>query len=294
MKDINAIREKIRHAEKLSSVVRSMKVLSRVSIHQFEKASESTELYRQTLQRAMHVFLREESKNEPLKMPYRTTGRAGFILLGAAHGLCGSFNEDLILFLQKYLHSHKIENPELLVMGHRISELLDETGNVEKEYEMPVSVEGITDAIIPLMGDLYEWMKEKKLGQIHLVHHIPEGRNKYRPDLISIIPADDHMLYDSENKQWPSHTIPQLLSDPRQFIEAWMHQYLHLMFFRSITLSLASEHSSRLMSMSLAENKITERIQELQRAYSKARQASVMAELLDILSGYEAVSGSRS
>lgn len=290
MKDLTALKEKIRHAGKLSSVVRSMKVLSKVSIHQFERASESTEVYRKVLQQAMQVYLRAEVRSRAFNKYKRSDGKQGYILLGAAHGLCGSFDEDLLQFLEKILHSRKTRGPKILVMGHRISSLLTGIAEAEREYEMPVSVEGITDAVLPLVADLHDWKESNELNGISLIHHVPQGKKSFKPKIHSIMPVDEHLLADAAQKEWPSRTLPKLMSDPESFVAEWIHQYLHLSFFRGIALSLAAEHSSRLTAMSLAENKINERIHELERAYSKARQSAVMAELLDILSGYEVVS----
>ena len=53
--------------------------------------------------------------------------------------------------------------------------------------------------------------------------------------------------------------------------------------------SLASENASRLAAMQAAENNIEEKIDELHARYHQRRQAAVTEELLDVISGFEAL-----
>jgi F-type H+-transporting ATPase subunit gamma len=70
---------------------------------------------------------------------------------------------------------------------------------------------------------------------------------------------------------------------------ALVRQHMFVTLYRACAESMASEEASRLAAMQNAERNIDERLQELTRAYHHQRQSSIMAELLDITAGYEAV-----
>ena len=53
--------------------------------------------------------------------------------------------------------------------------------------------------------------------------------------------------------------------------------------------SLAAENASRLAAMQAAENNIEEKIDELYGRYHRRRQAAITEELLDVISGFEAL-----
>jgi F-type H+-transporting ATPase subunit gamma len=55
--------------------------------------------------------------------------------------------------------------------------------------------------------------------------------------------------------------------------------------------SLAAENASRMASMQAAERNIDERIQELIKRLNQQRQTAITSELLDIVSGFEALTG---
>jgi F-type H+-transporting ATPase subunit gamma len=61
--------------------------------------------------------------------------------------------------------------------------------------------------------------------------------------------------------------------------------------FRAHAESLASENASRLASMQAAENNIEEKIDDLAARYRRRRQSAITEELLDVVSGFEALGG---
>jgi F-type H+-transporting ATPase subunit gamma len=67
-----------------------------------------------------------------------------------------------------------------------------------------------------------------------------------------------------------------------------VRENLFLTLFRATAESYASENASRLASMQTAERRIEEHITELRRRYDQERQEGITAELLDLISGYDA------
>jgi F-type H+-transporting ATPase subunit gamma len=68
-------------------------------------------------------------------------------------------------------------------------------------------------------------------------------------------------------------------------------QYLFVSLYRACAESMASENASRLASMQAAEGNIGERLDEFHAQLRNERQNSITEELLDIVSGFEALSG---
>jgi F-type H+-transporting ATPase subunit gamma len=65
--------------------------------------------------------------------------------------------------------------------------------------------------------------------------------------------------------------------------------HLAIALHQAAVASLASENSARLMAMHAAEANIDERLALLQQQYRQVRQGVITDELLDIVSGYEAL-----
>jgi F-type H+-transporting ATPase subunit gamma len=69
-----------------------------------------------------------------------------------------------------------------------------------------------------------------------------------------------------------------------------LRQYLFVSFFRAFAQSLAAENAARLISMQAAEKNILDLKEELLALFREQRQATITNELLDIVSGFEALS----
>jgi F-type H+-transporting ATPase subunit gamma len=70
-----------------------------------------------------------------------------------------------------------------------------------------------------------------------------------------------------------------------------IREYLFVSVYRAFANSLASENASRLAAMQSAEKNIEERIEELLIQFHRQRQMTITEELLDIVSGFEAMGG---
>jgi F-type H+-transporting ATPase subunit gamma len=66
---------------------------------------------------------------------------------------------------------------------------------------------------------------------------------------------------------------------------------LKLQFYKAILDSSASEHGARMTAMHKATDNATELIKELGLQYNKARQAAITNEIIEIVSGAQALSG---
>ena len=68
-----------------------------------------------------------------------------------------------------------------------------------------------------------------------------------------------------------------------------VRQYLFVSLFQACAESLASENASRIAAMQAAEKNIEERLEELQGQYNHLRQTAITEELLDVVTGFEAL-----
>ena len=75
---------------------------------------------------------------------------------------------------------------------------------------------------------------------------------------------------------------------------AFVREYLFVSLFRACAESLASENASRLAAMQRAEKNIDELLEDLNRSFHRLRQSGIDEELFDVISGFEALTGSES
>ena len=88
-------------------------------------------------------------------------------------------------------------------------------------------------------------------------------------------------------------TLPVFTMEWENLFRALIGEYLFVCIYRAFANSLASENASRLAAMQSAEKNIEERLEELFMQFHRQRQMTITEELLDIVSGFEALGGRR-
>lgn len=288
MQKVEQLKRRIKSAEDLESIVRSMKVISSANIHQFDQAVESLEEYFRTIESALHIVL-SKSTHESLDLG-TDQGLTGIIILGANQGLCGPFDDAIAEFMRNALAEKEILNPELMVLGERVFHHMKYEGrNVSRIIELPRTVSKIQNTVNNLIQGITDWRENRNISEVLIFHNKPETQGKYSPYVQRLLPLDKEWLQGLTHREWPTNNIPKFSMSPTALLSALIRQYLFVSLYRAVAASLAAEHTSRLNSMQVAEKKIRDWMDKLQLHYRQERHASITEELLDIMAGYEAV-----
>ena len=293
MQTVEHYKRKIKNAEDLESIVNTMKVLASVSIRQFEKAAESLGEYYRTVEMGLQIVLGHSLSEE---LPYMKSAKEScsvIIALGSGQGLCGSFDERILSFIENQLMEEKLSGPRFLVMGERLAAQLEQYERVEKVFNLPGSVSGLNRYALQLLAAVEKLRLEHNAGRVLIIHNKPVARGRYQPRVQYLLPLDRHWLNRLADKEWPTNNLPQFTMDATELFSQMIRQYLLVSLYRAMAESLAAEHTGRLNSMTVAEQKIEERLQELNNRYAQERHKAITEELLDIQSGYRAVEGDK-
>ena len=293
MTTIEELSHKIRTADDLKSVVKTMKALAAVSIHQYEQAVESLTQYDRTLEMGWQILLHRDPEIV-LKESNRSTQGLGLVIFGSDWGMCGQFNERIADYTQKYLNPLSISPQDVLIanVGAKIGDRLKTTGqNCDASFNLPSSVMGITTVIQEVVLTLEAWLKQELVHQIVVVYNSIISGTVYRPTRLQIFPLNLSWLQDLKRQKWTSSSLPSFTMNEDQLAVALFRQYFFVSLYRACAESLKSENISRLAAMQMAEKNITERLSELNMQLNQLRQTTITAELLDIVAGFEALNG---
>jgi len=292
MATIEDIKGKIKTAEDLQSVVKTMKALAAVSIRQYERAVESLEEYYRTVKLGFQVLLRNrpEALVLPLERPDETLGA---VVFGSDQGMCGQLNEQILTHALETMDGLgvKLRDRSILAVGLRIADRLQDEGQyVQKTFSVPSSAPGIVPQAFEVLIELEKWHAQQKVRRIILLYCQHLSGASYLPTTAYLLPVEEWWLKTLEAKEWPTHVLPTFTMDWSVLFRRLVRQHLFVTLYRAFAESLASEHASRLTSMQGAEKNIEERLGELWASYHQRRQMTITEELLDIVSGFTALS----
>jgi F-type H+-transporting ATPase subunit gamma len=290
MRTLEALQRDMATTADLQSIVRTMKVLAAVSIRQYERAQESLQHYTRTVEMGLQVVLQNQSVSAG-KVKKQAPSSVGAIIFGSDHGLCGRYNESIAEFAMQQLDK---TNPSqdlrrILVVGARIEASLHEMGQtVEECFFVPGTVGNITGTVQSILLKIDSWQLEG-LEQVILFHHARQQRSNYPPQARQLLPIDLNAFNYKQAEQWPSRSLPQFSLPAKKLLSSLVRQHLFIQLFSACAESLAGEHASRLMSMQVAEKNIKQRLESLTGIYRQQRQGQITEELLDVVSGFEAL-----
>ncbi|SHE89623.1 F-type H+-transporting ATPase subunit gamma [Fodinibius roseus] len=289
MQKLEQLQRKVKNAEDLQSIVRTMKVMASVGIHQFEDAADSLGDYYDTLERGLQVVLsREFSEARPF-LSSDDEGSAGIIVIGSSQSLCGPFDESILTYTLEKIREDKKRDTQFFVLGERLTGYLHQAGvSVDKQFILPGSAGGIGGLVLDLLAGIEEWQATQDIRSIRVLHNKPADKEGYTSHSQHLLPLNKRWLERLVDRPWPTNNLPQYRADAHTLFLSLLRQYLFVSLYRAVAESLVAEYTSRLSAMQQAEKKIDERLEKLNRAYTHERQSAITSELLDIMAGFEA------
>lgn len=294
METAERIQRRIDALDDLHGIARTMKVLSAVSIRQYESASESVKGYFHTVELGLYVALThpEEalSSNTGADKPQQTAA----IVFGSDHGLCGRFNDDIASYSAEQLkHSASPSAPlKVIAVGARLSASLEQLGvPVTESFMLPGSAARITHTVQQLLLKLDEWQSEHGNLDLRIFYNYrPNSIERYQPFFQQVLPVNlnsfEHLR---EDQKWPSKRLPTYTMDRQALLTELLRQYLFVSIFRACAESQLGEHAARLTTMQSAEKNLEEKLNDVTAQFRRARQDAITTELLDVISGFEAI-----
>lgn len=289
MKTLQSLKKQIDSTEDFYSVVKTMKTLAAVSIRQYEDALESIKNYNKTLDLCFQVLLQ---KNKNLINVFKTESfeKSGLIVIGSEQGMSGRFNEEIAEFTRLKVNELGINKKKVIIaaLGKRVGTILNSL-NMKPggKISLPGSVKNFPGTVQVLVQTIENW--RKSVDRIFLFYNMKLSGSDFKPTYRLLFPLDINHLNKLQEEKWSSRCIPQININQFKFLSALIREYFFVMIFRGLSESLAAENASRLAAMQAAEKNIEDRMEELNSEYNHLRQNSITAELLDIVSGTQAL-----
>lgn len=292
---LETLQRQIDSGEDLQSIVRTMKALAATNVRQYERAVEALDDYYRTVEMGLSVVLAARERLGPPRFDPRRP--ALLLIFGSDHGLAGRFNEQIISFaLADYWReadrpAAPPQNRIVACAGEQVySRLAAARQEVARLFGVPVSLAGITPAVHLLLENIERWRASGSAERVYLFYNRPVSGAAFAPRAELLLPVDLRRLQE-RRLQWLSRSLPTFTMPAERLLSALLRQYFFVSLFRAFALSLAAENASRLAAMQAAEKNIDERLDELKAAFQQERQAAITEELLDIISGFRALSG---
>jgi F-type H+-transporting ATPase subunit gamma len=218
--------------------------------------------------------------------------RIEVVLLTSDRGLCGGFNANIIRRAQRFIveEGDKYEVIQFSTIGRRGRDFARKRGiQTRKDY---VGFFGRLRYSMAkeVADDLIAEYRERKLDAVYLLY------NQFKSAITQVITLKQLLPIVAEKEQEKGagkggFITPEHIYEPSrpQLLEQLIPRELAMQIWRALLESEASEHGARMSAMESATSNANDTIARLSLQYNRARQASITKELMEIVSGAEAL-----
>ncbi len=215
------------------------------------------------------------------------------VVFGSDQGLVGQFNDQVADYAIKTLAALP-GKAQVWAVGERVHARLADAGLPPAGlFAVPNSVQAIT----PLVGQIQiESEAHRAKGEnanLWVFHNRPLSAALYEPISQRLLPLDAQWQQGLAKVRWPTGNLPEVMGGGMTTLRALVREYLFISLFRACAESLASENASRLAAMERADKNINDLLEQLHGSFHQLRQSGIDEELFDVISGFEALVGSR-
>jgi F-type H+-transporting ATPase subunit gamma len=283
------IRTRIGSVKNTRQITKAMKMVSAAKLRRAQDAITRARPYATLLEQALaRIAARaasEEKPSHPL-LAARPVKRAELVLLTSDRGLAGAFNSNVIRRAQRFLTetSEQYEHVDVAILGRKARDFF-------RARKMPVRKDfgGVHQLAsygkaAELAGELSQRYLDGEIDAVFLCYNEFKSaiaQTVVVKQLLPIVTAADasaqvgyDFLYEPERGALLQDLVPKHLA-----IQVW----------RALLDSAASEHGARMTAMESATTNAEDMIAALTLQYNRARQAYVTKELMEIVSGAEAL-----
>lgn len=292
MANLKEIRNRIASVKSTRQITSAMKM---VSAAKFKKAQDAITRLRPYASKLYEIYKFVSSSLESTDVANiytieRKVNRVLIVVITSNKGLCGSFNQNVLKKAINMAHDNygkylEEDNLDFFTIGKKATDFLRKKGYRVARFDNDL-LENLTfDNALPLIDSVLEDFLQCKYDRIELVY------NQFKNAASQVLTAEQYLpvvFDDDENEEETRHDY--IFEPSKEYIiEELVFKSLKIQFYRALLDSHAAEHGARMTAMHKATDNATTMIGELQLTYNKARQAAITNEILEIVSGAEAL-----
>ncbi len=270
-----------------------MKALAASSIGQYEKSVKSLGDYYRTVELGLSVCFRAAGSAALTGDTKRPDADAiAAVVFGSDQGLVGQFN-DVVTDHAAAALAALTNKPQVWAVGERVHARLKDAGLTPVGlFSVPNSIQAITPLVGKILVEHETHRGRNEVTELHLFYNRPTSGAGYEPVSQRLLPLDETWRRKLADIPWPTKNLPEVIGSSTATLRALIREYLFVSIFRACAESLASENASRLAAMQRADKNIDELLVKLHGTFHQLRQSSIDEELFDVISGFDALSGS--
>ncbi|MBR4197573.1 MAG: ATP synthase F1 subunit gamma [Bacteroidales bacterium] len=289
MGNLKEVRTRIASVSSTQQITSAMKMVSAAKFRRAQNAIVSMRPY----DKQLSDIIRDINVEDGVDTPYhavRDEKKVLLVVVTSNKGLCGAFNSNIIkeanARIKHYQQKAGVEL-SLITIGKRASEFFSKHTTLVKSTFDDVLDKPTFDNVAAIAEDIMNRFCEKEYDKVEIIY------NKFKNSLTQILSTEQFLPVMPDTKKDENKVQSDYIFEPskQEILKEMIPLSLRSQFYRVVLDSLASEHGARMTAMQKATDNATELLKELKLTYNKARQSAITNEIIEIVSGAEALNG---
>jgi F-type H+-transporting ATPase subunit gamma len=293
MATLREIRRRITGVKNTQKITKAMKMVAAAKLRRAQEAIIATRPYARKLSELLRHLLHQVDPSLNPLLSAREVKRALLVVVTADRGLCGAFNSNIIKAAVHHLRTTYDEMldegwVQLITVGKKGYDYFS-----KREYELYARHTGIFQNLDfgqarGIVQELTEGYLKGDFDKVEVIYNEFKSVVQQRIVIEQVLPISPEEVKEEAH---PPHSQVEYIYEPSkvEIINALIPKHLNFQMWRVLLESNAAEQGARMSAMDNATENAKELIRDLTLQFNNARQASITKELLEIVSGAEAL-----
>ena len=292
MPNLKEVRIRIASVKSTQQITSAMKMVAASKLRRAQNAILKMRPYAAKLKDILqNLSASLNSSDANVYSQQRSAEKVLLVVITSNRGLCGAFNTNILRtatqrIQAEYAKQLQSGNISVMTIGRKATEYFAKRqGNVVSSHDSifdNLTYENVSVIASTVMSSF----AKKEFDRVEIVYNQFKNAAVQRVVVEQFLPIEapaDNVAASKNNNDFI------FLPSKEEIVEELIPKSLKIQFYKSILDSYASEHGARMTAMHQATDNAGDLIKELNLAYNKARQAAITKEILEIVSGAEAL-----
>ena len=286
MANLKDIRDRIKSVKSIEQVTNAMKMVAAAKMRRAQENMEKARPYSSRLAEMLESLIPEIDRSLMPELNVRPVERTMFMVITADRGMAGAFNHNVLREAHQGIDAVGKENADIYCIGKKACGYFK-----NRNYPIALEVKEFWNALsyehaMKIGAEIVSRYVEGQVDQVQVIYNrfVNVAHQEIRSE--TFLP----MSYDPEKKD-ASYRSERLFEPSKEaVVKSIIPRYLNTQIWQFLLESYASEQAARMVAMENATSNAQDMIKDLTLQFNKARQTAITTEMLEIVSGAEALS----
>lgn len=291
MANLRDIKRRITTTRSTQKITSAMKMVSAAKLRRAQNAIGNARPYASR----MRATLEEVSKSpldetHPLLAVHEARKHLELVVVTSDRGLAGGFNSNVIKAAEAVIKSRSGEFQQigLTLLGKKAIDFFRKRRPGQIRFASPIGGDVRYDKAADVGRELARRYAAGEIDEVVLVYSQFVSTMTQTPvvrPLLPFTPPKAGLVAVSQDQALPFEIEP----DPEALLAALVPKAVEVELFRALLENQAGEHAARMTAMESATKNTKDLIEKLTLQYNRARQAAITRELVEIVTGAQAL-----